>query len=193
MMQPSDLDRKIPSPLPSHITKSNRVPAPKNNPLGAVSANQSHPEMSAKDIYQEDNINHDPVRDHDIDNSSEKISTDICDQDGNLNNSKIDDIHHKIQNLQPIPELAATPNQGFLPVLKNSNFLALWGGQVFCQLADKVYLVLMIALINTQLQTGDSSIGGWVSALMMAFTIPAVLFGSLAGVFGDTPFTVVYR
>jgi MFS family permease len=185
MMQPSDLDRKIPSPLPSHITKSNRVPAPKNNPLSAVSPSQSHPEMSAKDIYQEDNINPDPVRDHDIDNSSEKISTDICDQDGNLNNSKIDDIHHKIQNLQPIPELAATPNQGFLPVLKNSNFLALWGGQVFCQLADKVYLVLMIALINTQLQTGDSSIGGWVSALMMAFTIPAVLFGSLAGVFVD--------
>ncbi|MBW4668970.1 MAG: MFS transporter [Cyanomargarita calcarea GSE-NOS-MK-12-04C] len=75
--------------------------------------------------------------------------------------------------------------KGFLAVLKNPNFLALWGGQVFCQLADKVYLVLMIALINTQFQTSDQSISGWVSALMMAFTIPAVLFGSVAGVFVD--------
>jgi len=76
-------------------------------------------------------------------------------------------------------------NQGFLPILTNANFLALWGGQVFCQLADKVYLVLMIALINTQFQSEGSSISGWVSALMMTFTIPAVLFGSLAGVFVD--------
>ncbi|MGF1675850.1 MAG: MFS transporter, partial [Rivularia sp. (in: cyanobacteria)] len=78
-----------------------------------------------------------------------------------------------------------TNAQGFLPILTNPNFLALWGGQVFCQLADKVYLVLMIALINTQFQSEGSSISGWVSALMMTFTIPAVLFGSLAGVFVD--------
>ncbi|MEO0683945.1 MAG: MFS transporter [Cyanobacteria bacterium J06649_11] len=78
-----------------------------------------------------------------------------------------------------------TSEQGFLPVLTNTNFLALWAGQVFCQLADKVYLVLMIALINTQFQSEGSSISGWVSALMMTFTIPAVLFGSLAGVFID--------
>lgn len=77
------------------------------------------------------------------------------------------------------------PGRGFLPVLQNHNFLALWGGQVFCQLADKVYLVLMIALINTQFQRGEETISGWVSALMMAFTIPAVLFGSVAGVFVD--------
>jgi MFS family permease len=76
-------------------------------------------------------------------------------------------------------------DQGFLPVLKNKNFLALWSGQVFCQLADKVYLVLMIALINTQFQSGEQTISGWVSALMMTFTIPAVLFGSLAGAFVD--------
>jgi len=78
-----------------------------------------------------------------------------------------------------------TKEQGFLPVLKNPNFLALWGGQVFCQLADKVYLVLMIAFIDTRFQSEGSSISGWVSALMMTFTIPAVLFGSLAGVFVD--------
>ena len=74
---------------------------------------------------------------------------------------------------------------GFMPVLKNRNFLALWSGQVFSQLADKVYLVLMIAIISHRFQTGNQSISGWVSAIMMAFTIPAVLFGSVAGVFVD--------
>lgn len=74
---------------------------------------------------------------------------------------------------------------GFLPVLRNSNFLSLWSGQVFSQLADKVYLVLMIALISSRYQVGNQSISGWVSAIMMAFTIPAVLFGSIAGVFVD--------
>lgn len=74
---------------------------------------------------------------------------------------------------------------GFLPVLRNRNFLSLWSGQVFSQLADKVYLVLMIAIISTRFQTGEQSISGWVSAIMMAFTIPAVLFGSIAGVFVD--------
>ena len=75
--------------------------------------------------------------------------------------------------------------EGFLPVFKNPNFLALWSGQVFSQLADKVYLVLMIALINANFQSGSGTISGWVSALMIAFTLPAILFGSLAGVFVD--------
>ncbi len=75
--------------------------------------------------------------------------------------------------------------RGFLPVLKNRDFLTLWSGQVFSQLADKVYLVLMIALIASRFQSGDQSISGWVSSIMIAFTIPAVLFGSIAGVFVD--------
>ncbi|PSB28181.1 arabinose efflux permease [Stenomitos frigidus ULC18] len=77
------------------------------------------------------------------------------------------------------------PERGFFPVLKNRNFLTLWSGQVFSQLADKVYLVLMIALIASRFQSGDQSISGWVSSIMIAFTIPAVLFGSIAGVFVD--------
>jgi hypothetical protein len=77
------------------------------------------------------------------------------------------------------------PERGFLPVLKNHNFLTLWSGQVFSQLADKVYLVLMIALIVSRFQEADQTISGWVSSVMIAFTIPAVLFGSIAGVFVD--------
>jgi len=75
--------------------------------------------------------------------------------------------------------------RGLLPVLRNFNFLTLWSGQVFSQLADKVYLVLMIALIASRFQTEGQTISGWVSSLMIAFTIPAVLFGSVAGVFVD--------
>ncbi len=74
---------------------------------------------------------------------------------------------------------------GFLPVLRNRNFLTLWSGQVFSQLADKVYLVLMIALIASRFQSEDQTISGWVSSIMIAFTIPAVLFGSIAGAFVD--------
>ena len=76
-------------------------------------------------------------------------------------------------------------NQGFLSVLKNRNFVTLWSGQIFSQLADKVYLVLMIAIIESQFQSANQSISGWVSAIMIASTIPAVLFGSVAGVFVD--------
>jgi MFS family permease len=77
------------------------------------------------------------------------------------------------------------PERGFVPVLKNQNFLTLWSGQVFSQLADKVYLVLMIALIANRFQSEDQTISGWVSSIMIAFTIPAVLFGSIAGVYVD--------
>jgi predicted MFS family arabinose efflux permease len=61
----------------------------------------------------------------------------------------------------------------------------LWAGQVFSQLADKVYLVLMIALIASRFQGDDQPISGWVSSIMIAFTIPAVVFGSIAGVYVD--------
>jgi MFS family permease len=84
-----------------------------------------------------------------------------------------------------LTEAVEIPVQGFLAVLHNRNFLKLWAGQVFSQLADKVYLVLMIALITTRFQSPDQTVSGWVSAIMVAFTIPAVLFGSVAGVYID--------
>lgn len=83
------------------------------------------------------------------------------------------------------PEEHSATSQGFAPVLKNSRFLILWSGQIFSQLADKVYLVLMIAIIASQFQLADQPISRWVSPVMIAFTIPAVLFGSLAGVYVD--------
>jgi predicted MFS family arabinose efflux permease len=76
-------------------------------------------------------------------------------------------------------------NQGFKPVLTNPRFLILWTGQIFSQLADKIYLVLMIALTAIHFKAEGQSISGWTSAIMIAFTIPAILFGSLAGVYVD--------
>ena len=79
----------------------------------------------------------------------------------------------------------SSENRGFLPILQNTRFLILWGGQIFSQLADKIYLVLAIAIITSNFQTPDKPISVWVSPVTIAFTIPAVLFGSLAGVYVD--------
>ena len=77
----------------------------------------------------------------------------------------------------------ANSGQGFLPVLQNRKFLVLWGGQIFSQLADKVYLVMAIAIVASSFQISGQPISLWVSPITIAFTIPAVLFGSLAGVY----------
>jgi MFS family permease len=87
-----------------------------------------------------------------------------------------------VAETQPEP---VTAPPGFFTVLKNRNFVTLWSGQIFSQLADKVYLVLMTIIIESQFQSADQSISGWVTAIMIATTIPAVLFGSLAGVYVD--------
>ncbi len=83
------------------------------------------------------------------------------------------------------PEILNAEEQGYWPVLRNRNFLLMWVGQVFSQMADKVYLVLIIALITSRFKAADQSVSVWVSSIMIAFTIPAVLFGSVAGVYVD--------
>ncbi|NJN61069.1 MAG: MFS transporter [Coleofasciculaceae cyanobacterium RL_1_1] len=83
------------------------------------------------------------------------------------------------------PEAADRSEPGFGPVLRNRNFLTLWSGQIFSQLADKVYLVMAIAIVADRFETDGNSIGGWVSAITIAFTIPAVLLGFLAGIYVD--------
>uniref|UniRef100_UPI0035C93B15 MFS transporter n=1 Tax=Lyngbya confervoides TaxID=207921 RepID=UPI0035C93B15 len=70
-------------------------------------------------------------------------------------------------------------------MLGNHSFLTLWGSQILSQVADKVYLVFMIALIADHYQSQGQSVSGWVSSIMIAFTVPAVVFGSIAGVMVD--------
>ncbi len=187
MMQSSDLDKKSRTHSPSEAKKKHR--ASDHNVAASPKLSHIHsPEMSLRDVAENGNCTSEiPLTD--IPKPSEITQT----------NGKINDVQENVPATTELtPETlplidagsggtASENNQqaGFLPVFKNPNFLALWAGQVFCQLADKVYLVLMIALINSQFQASDQSISGWVSALMMAFTIPAVLFGSVAGVFVD--------
>lgn len=80
-------------------------------------------------------------------------------------------------------------SKGFNALLKNRPFLALWIGQLFAQVADKVFYVLLIILLEagdyrpwSTLEHSDNSMR---SAIMVAFTVPAILFGSAAGIFVD--------
>ncbi len=74
---------------------------------------------------------------------------------------------------------------GFWPVLSNRNFLTLWTGQLFSQVADKIYIVLMVAIIAAQYSHEDQPMSGLISGVMVALTVPAVLFGSVAGALVD--------
>ncbi|MBR8838964.1 MAG: MFS transporter [Stigonema ocellatum SAG 48.90 = DSM 106950] len=189
-MQPSDREPKILPLSPSYVKKQNGVLVPKvNSHLSAVSkCTPSHiysQEMSAKDVSQNDENWTSEIPKTDVTNQSEEKSDNgSTDLEAKDKNDALGQDNNKASTTIADP-LGELQEQGFWPVLKNRNFLALWAGQVFCQLADKVYLVLMIALINTQFQGSNQSISGWVSVLMIAFTIPAVLFGSLAGAFVD--------
>lgn len=91
----------------------------------------------------------------------------------------------RLGHTKAISQAAVKRARGFSAVFQNRNFLTLWIGQVFSQLADKVYLVLMIAIISTRFEAPGQTISGWVASVMIAFTIPAVLFGAMAGVFVD--------
>nr|WP_026104379.1 MFS transporter [Anabaena sp. PCC 7108] len=205
MMQSSDLDRKILPLSPSQAQNKNSVldSTTPTNDLSSVSqlqVSQTNSQTNSQEISRKDVSQHKNCRSElplsDIPKQSETrsdISVTITETNGKGN---VTQEHLQVASEPETSQLngsgsgGESPSEnvekkGFLPVLKNPNFLALWGGQVFCQLADKVYLVLMIALINSQFQQSDQSISGWVSALMMVFTIPAVLFGSVAGVFVD--------
>jgi MFS family permease len=210
MMQPSDLDIKVLPLSPSYAKKQNRAsdPTVTDNHLSAVPkptpSQINGQEMPSKDVSKNDKSWTAEIPKTDVPSQSEKQSDDqltTAETDDNGDACGGLDLRNEQIPVAIAPEKEAPKldgsgsggeaasgkiqHLGFLPVLKNPNFLALWGGQVFCQLADKVYLVLMIALINSQFQAGNQSISAWVSALMMSFTIPAVLFGSVAGVFVD--------
>ncbi|MGQ9866478.1 MAG: MFS transporter [Pseudanabaenaceae cyanobacterium] len=82
----------------------------------------------------------------------------------------------------PPIETVAPPSPS---LFRNRNFLAIWGSQVFSQIADKIFLTLAIAIVAERFQRPGEPISGWVSAVMVAFTIPAMVLGSVAGVWVD--------
>ena len=90
----------------------------------------------------------------------------------------------QISKKSPPPETlsedAKVPSFG--DVLKNRDFLYLWVGQIFSQLPDKVFIVLAVALMAAHFKEAGASLQ---SAFFVAHSMPAILFGSLAGVFVD--------
>lgn len=83
------------------------------------------------------------------------------------------------------PTEPAAVNNGFGALLKNRGFMLLWIGQLVSQLADKVFFVLMIALLENYPAPSWLAENSKYSTLMVAFTVPAVLFGSAGGIFVD--------
>jgi MFS family permease len=85
-----------------------------------------------------------------------------------------EDIQSAIDELTPHPG-------GYKAILKNRNFLALWIGQIFSQIADRIIFVVFISLIVNHFGSSDR----YSSFLYIAFTIPAILLTAIAGVFVD--------
>ncbi len=83
------------------------------------------------------------------------------------------------------PTEPAAVNNGFSVLLKSRNFMLLWIGQLVSQLGDKVFFVLMIALLENYSPPAGLTENSMYSTLMVVFTIPAILFGSAGGVFVD--------
>src|SRR6478672_11393504 len=83
-----------------------------------------------------------------------------------------------------LPVSPPPPESGFPSLMKNRAFLVLWMGQILSQVADKVFFVLLITLLvdYKPLPGLENSMR---SLLMIAVTIPAILFGSAAGIFVD--------
>jgi len=105
------------------------------------------------------------------------------------------------------PNRQQTPETGLAAVLSLRGFRRLWVGQIFSQLADKFYIVLMVfliaqywvsdnpqadqalaeaaAAIRIDLETRAQVITLLATGIYVANTIPAMLFGTVAGVWAD--------
>lgn len=70
--------------------------------------------------------------------------------------------------------------QGYLPVIRNPNFLKLWLAQILSLMGLQSLLLLAVILIELVTQSGIQTAGA-----IVAFSLPAVIFGPIAGVILD--------
>jgi MFS family permease len=75
-------------------------------------------------------------------------------------------------------------SSGFRALLHNRGFVNLWAGQIISQLADKIFFVLLIALV-VDYQPPRMLENFSRASVMIANTLPAVFFGTAAGIFVD--------
>ncbi len=71
-------------------------------------------------------------------------------------------------------------NTQFLRALSEKSFLYLWIGEVFTQIAVNLFNFFLILIVFKLTQSNTA-----VSFVVLSFTIPAILFGSVAGVYVD--------
>ncbi len=83
-----------------------------------------------------------------------------------------------------LPTRSQPSRNGFLALLHNHPFMMLWSGQILSQIADKVFFVLLIALLSDYGSSPETE-NSMRSAVMIAATLPAIFFGSAAGIFVD--------
>lgn len=79
-------------------------------------------------------------------------------------------------------EIDLNSPSGYLVLLRNRQFLALWLAQILAQLVDKIVLILLIALA---VANGGEDLNTRESSIMIAMTLPAIFLGSIAGIFVD--------
>lgn len=72
----------------------------------------------------------------------------------------------------------------FLTVLRHAGFRNLWLGQVISQIGDYFALLALMVVVSGFSNTAADTTQA-VSGLMIAFSLPRLLFGVLAGVFAD--------
>src|SRR6185437_8041322 len=71
-------------------------------------------------------------------------------------------------------------NANFLRVFSERSFLFLWIGEVFTQIATNLFNFFLIFTVY-QLTHSNTAVSG----IVLSFTIPAIFFGSIAGVYVD--------
>jgi MFS family permease len=71
-------------------------------------------------------------------------------------------------------------NTHILRVFSERSFLFLWIGEVFTQVATNLFNFLLILVVFTLTHSNTA-----VSGVVLSFTIPAIFFGSIAGVYVD--------
>ena len=78
---------------------------------------------------------------------------------------------------------------GYASLWHNRQFMSLWIAQIFSQLADRAVFVLFVALLTshniTTVMGHQVGAAQMTSLLYVAFSIPAVFFSPVAGVFVD--------
>ncbi|MBW4680553.1 MAG: MFS transporter [Microcoleus vaginatus WJT46-NPBG5] len=83
-----------------------------------------------------------------------------------------------------LPASPPPSGSGFRALFRNRPFMLLWTGQILSQVADKVFLVLLITLL-VDYRPPNALKASMKSAVLVANTVPAILFGSAAGIFVD--------